>query len=208
MLNRAKKENLTAQHLVQANLGTQIQEIEKVLTREWQWPSPEAGFSFYIWSLCGLRPRFLSLGDATVSPDSFEDIDRWDYSPTLAGAGYAASVGLLPPHLFNRWQQGFERLRGRSAFPSDRQSFAFRPQELLGITLGANSVTGTSDNARLWLSQVLKGVEFKSAPFDFWSRSISTLAAAQVDVTWSAVDRDLFDDAKVRIGRFYIGCEP
>lgn len=60
-------------------------------------------------------------------------------APELARAGYA--LRLIPQSRtsanIDAWARCFERIIGRNLFPHDRQSFAFRPAQLIGIMLGA-----------------------------------------------------------------------
>lgn len=67
----------------------------------------------------------------------------------------------------------------RDAFPSDRQSFAYRPVELLGIAAGIAALTGTRPDARQWLVRILQRTSGMHSD-DGWSRGLQCAAEALI----------------------------
>ena len=95
---------------------------------------PEAAFA---WHAC-------RVGDVPLPPNCAVDISAFahagfDQAPALASAGFLLSQWGAPVDdaLVAGWIAGLRRLAGRKAFTLDRQSFAYRPYEVLGIAVGA-----------------------------------------------------------------------
>ena len=110
------------------------------------WPSPEAGFLDYLNITTGIpvtqRPAVL---------------DRLDETPMLASAGYhyANPHVARPPQYDDTWARHFRRLAQKQAFPIDRESYFFRPPDLLGICIGAHYCPALTDQDRSWLRGIL-----------------------------------------------------
>ena len=108
--------------------------------------SPEAAFAAV----------FLGAGVAVGSenPEGLgtEHLERGE-SPAMAIGGYRLwaergnSERVVPPG----WEAGMHRLAKRDALPADRQTFAFRPYELIGIAAGSVAVRTKSE----WLRKVV-----------------------------------------------------
>lgn len=111
------------------------------------WPSPEAGFLDYLDITTGSQP----LQRATV-------LDRLDETPMLASAGYHyATPHFVRPAAYDlEWARHFRRLAQKQAFPIDRESYFFRPLDLLGICIGAHYCPALTDQDRAWLRGVLE----------------------------------------------------
>jgi hypothetical protein len=112
-----------------------------------QWPSPEAGFLDYLATTTG-----------TTSEDRALVAQRLDETPMLASAGYryATSHFTRPAGYDEQWAQHFRRLAKRQAFPTDRESYFFRPLDLLGICIGARNNPAICDHDRSWLRDTLR----------------------------------------------------
>jgi REase_DpnII-MboI len=65
---------------------------------------------------------------------------RWSEAPILAMVGYWLAMGSTDTFLLQNWLAGVEKLAQREVNPTDRNSFLFRPVELLGLALGAEAV--------------------------------------------------------------------
>jgi hypothetical protein len=103
------------------------------------WPSPEAGFLDYL----------LATTDGATPRRSLVT-DRLDEAPMLAAAGYQyASLRFQRAAQYDQeWARHFKRLAQRQAFPIDRESYFYRPLELLGICIGAQSCPAVADSDR------------------------------------------------------------
>jgi hypothetical protein len=91
--------------------------------------------------------------------------ERLDETPILAAAGYQ----YVNPR-FSReaqydaqWARKFKRLSQKQAFPIDRESYFYRPLDLLGICIGAQTCPAVSDAERHGLRQLWKRVLPNSA---------------------------------------------
>lgn len=138
------------------------------------WPSPEAGFLDYLQTTNGKSPQQRTLAT-----------DRLDETPMLASAGYQYTN----PH-FSRsatydheWARHFRRLAQRQAFPIDRESYFYRPLDLLGICVGARHCPALTDHDRQWLQQIL-GDGAMRLPEHARSHYLGAVAAAQLGITW------------------------
>ena len=139
------------------------------------WPSPEAGFLDYL--------------DATTTGQLHNHslvVERLDEAPILAAAGYQ----YVNPR-FTRdakydagWTGKFKRLSQKQAFPIDRESYFYRPLDLLGICIGAQSCPAVTDSDRQWLKTILEAGATKLAEH---SRAyyLGAAAANHLGVTWT-----------------------
>ena len=107
--------------------------------------------------------------------------DRLVHSPSLAAAGYALARGLATEHEA-AWLAGIDRLKGREPFPTDRQSFAFRPLELLGISVGIARYSSTSAPLAKWLGSILRRSRKEHAD-DPWAAGLQYAAERAMGVT-------------------------
>lgn len=139
------------------------------------WPSPEAGFLDY-----------LRATTSDAAPQRSLVTDRLDEAPMLAAAGYQ----YVNPR-FQRnsqydqeWARHFKRLAQRQAFPIDRESYFYRPLDLLGICIGAQSCPALADSDRQWLKTIL---DTGAARLAEHSRAhyLGAIAANQIGVTWT-----------------------
>jgi hypothetical protein len=117
------------------------------LVAERFWPSPETGFA----DLVGL-----SYGQQVASQNLVTG--RLSETPILASVGYqyANPAFTRPPGYDADWKSHFDRLASRNAFPIDRESYFYRPLDLLGLCLGARYCPDLNDGDRGWLKGVLQ----------------------------------------------------
>jgi hypothetical protein len=139
------------------------------------WPSPEAGFLDYLRATTSKTAQERSLV-----------IDRLDEAPILAAAGYQYVNPRFQRNLHydQEWARYFKRLAQRQAFPIDRESYFYRPLDLLGICIGAQSCPALTDSDRQWLKAIL---ETGAARLPEHSRAhyLGAVAAIQIGVTWT-----------------------
>ena len=139
------------------------------------WPSPEAGFLDHLQSTSGKPTPRRSLAT-----------ERLEETPMLASAGYqyTNSTFSRPATYDNEWARHFRRLAQRQAFPLDRESYFFRPLDLLGICIGAQHCPALTDDDRKWLQQVLRDGATR-LPEHARSHYLGATAAAQLGITWT-----------------------
>jgi predicted nucleotide-binding protein len=140
--------------------------------------SPEAGFATFL-----LRGPVTSLGKWPPSvhqpnpSSSWSALRRQDFTSALATAGYFLALKLLPPDAEEQWKTGFWRLAQRDPFPPDRESFVYRPTELLGVCLGVGSCLEPGSADRQWLHQTFGTLGRRVEPHQPWDYLCSLLAA-------------------------------
>lgn len=139
------------------------------------WPSPEAGFLDYLQTTSG-KP----------APQRPLATDRLGETPMLASAGYQyANPSFSRPATYDQeWARHFRRLAQRQAFPLDRESYFYRPLDLLGICIGARHCPSLTDEDRKWLQQVLRDGATR-LPEHSRSCYLGAIAAAQLGITWT-----------------------
>jgi hypothetical protein len=148
------------------------------------WPSPEAGFLDYLRATTGSTPPNRSLVT-----------DRLDEAPILASAGYLyASPRFQRDAQYDQeWAHRFKRLAQRQAFPIDRESYFYRPLELLGICIGAQSCPAVADSDRQRLKAVLQDGASR-LPEHSRGHYLGAVAANQFGVTWTMHSTPRFQD--------------
>lgn len=139
------------------------------------WPSPETGFLYYL--------------QATTTeqfPSRLLVTERLDETPMLAAAGYQYAN----PH-FQRnsqydqeWARHFLRLSQRQAFPIDRESYLYRPLDLLGICIGAQSCPTLSDSDKQWLREIMENGAAR-IPEHSRAHYLGAVAASHLGVAWT-----------------------
>ena len=145
------------------------------LEQEFIWPSPEGGFATFVYHRAGER--------GPVPPPETLDWpaeDRIQHAPSIAAAGYWLSCGQGAP-IRSAWLAAADRLSGREAFPSDRQSFAYRPLELLGIALGVASCRDEKPGLVSWLKRVL-GRTRKEHEHEPWAAGLQVASESALGV--------------------------
>lgn len=157
-----------------ATAYARLREQLQAATNQAVWPSPEAGFLEYLRA---------TTADASVQLSLVTD--RLDETPMLAAAGYQYVNPRFQrdPQYDQEWGRHFKRLAQRQAFPIDRESYFYRPLDLLGICVGAQSCPALGDNDRQWLAKVL---ETGAARIPEHSRAhyLGAVAANHLGVTW------------------------
>ncbi len=165
----------TAYASLRATLADQIKSVV--------WPSPEAGFLDYLHATIG-----------TPAPERSLVTDRLDETPMLASAGYqyANPHFARPAGYDEQWAAHFRRLAGRQAFPIDRESYFYRPLDLLGICIGAGSCPALNDQDRAWLRTTLQQGHAR-VPETSRSYYLGSIAASHLGVHWPVAQPRLPD---------------
>lgn len=170
---------------VARSIGAELSSIADQLRKDWRPESPEAGLVEWAARVSGTVLRF------EVPPFAAADVpeQRWSEAPVLAAAGYRLSTGALPHQANERWLDGMSRLMSRDAVPSDRNSFYFRPVELLGVAVGASAVRAADAGPSSWLRDLLAEHGDKLPTGSLWSTVLTGLAVREVGSTWAAPAR-------------------
>lgn len=166
---------------VARSFAAQISELADAIRADWRWPSPDAAFAVWLAHTVGAS---LPVDVEAVDLDAL----RWDEAPVLASTGFLASAGTLDGDVAGTWRAGIDKVMGRDPLPDDRNSFVYRPVELLGIVAGAAALE--HDEAVDWLRTTMSQVEL---PTDPWAHALTTwacrLVGSEVEAAPGARDR-------------------
>jgi hypothetical protein len=138
------------------------------------WPDPTSGFAYKLFKALDRTPP-----EAFSQPFRPANPQLLRRAPELAAFGYViAETGTETP---SDWAQAFDRLMGRDAYPSDRNSFVHNPLELLGIAFGVRECAATTDAQRAWLIDTI-GCGISNHQFmDVTARAAVSCAVGIVD---------------------------
>ena len=159
------------------SIGLELARVGEFLRSHWRWPSPECGFSAWVFSTTQSAMPFAP--SHSVVPEA-----RLGEAPVLASLGYLLAAGEATAGA--GWGDGYRRLAKRNAFPADRSSFAFRPLELLGVVLGVTRLPQAAEAVdAAWIKHVVERRldDVKSA--DWWTYILTVLAANAVGASWA-----------------------
>jgi hypothetical protein len=160
------------------------------LVAERVWPSPEAGFT----DLVGL-----SYGREITQHNLVTE--RLSETPILASVGYQyANPAFARPSGYDaEWKSHFGRLASRNAFPIDRESYFYRPLDLLGLCLGARYCPHLNDGDRGWLKDVLQGGRSRLQQGTF-AYILGTFSAMQLGIVWPIAVPPAMDQTLAMLG--------
>lgn len=171
--------------------GLQLDSFSKGISTEWNWPSPGAGFAAYLAVLSGIT---LPSG-CEITPLSSNHLARLEEAPLLASVGYAFALGLLKDAVtLQAWKAGMERLQYRRTFTNDRESFVYRPLELLGITLGVAHCPEISATISEWLCKTLQRAASDLSADSLFSNIIGAWSASIGGDRWDRVHLPTLND--------------
>jgi REase_DpnII-MboI len=156
------------------SFAAQLGELYEGILTSWHPEAPEAGF--VEWAAAHsdtiLKTELPGLDTADI-PDR-----RWSEAPILASVGYRLSVRHTSADA--TWLEGMHRLMQRDAIPADRNSFFFRPVELLGLAVGSVKVADVDDAPRSWLRDLVAKHGALLQGSGVWSAVLEVMAARQL----------------------------
>lgn len=157
------------------SFATQLADLRTAVVTEWRAESPEAGF--VEWAISRSDTH---LGVALPSLDAHTfALQRWSEAPVLASVGYRLSTPGRKPEFVDAWRAGIQRLMARDVVPVDRNSFFFRPVELLGLVVGAQAVSAEDGQPLDWLHDTLATHRHRLPHTTPWASTFAALAEAQ-----------------------------
>lgn len=162
------------------SFGAEISRIAAELKESAVWPSPSTGLAIQLLQLCDCQEQIPQLLGAISFPNG-----PLDTAPLAAAAGYAMTVAEPQLEELSRWRDGLKRLARREPFPRDRQTFAYRPTELVGLAIGISKVENHGSPSASWIRSVIQILPSKNPPADAWATLLYHYAAAVADVTFS-----------------------
>lgn len=155
------------------SFGAELTRIAANLKESTVWPSPATGLALQLLKLCGCDERRTSLLGPTPFPGG-----TLDAAPAAAAAGFAIAVSEPQAEELSRWREGMKRLVKREPFPRDRQTFAYRPSELVGLAVGISIAEGRTSASARWIRSVIQDLPSKSPPTNAWALLLYHYAAA------------------------------
>lgn len=152
------------------------------VSQDWRWPSPDAAFAWYISRLSNIPLP----GGCPVDLGVFNHA-TFDQAPALASAGFVLACSRPQMHGgYNvAWIEGLRRLAGRKVFTLDRQSFAYRPYEVLGIAVGVAAFSAAPEENVSFINNVVSKLR-EDESTSTWARLLALYAGARIGVGWSS----------------------
>ena len=160
--------------------GQQLASLTDMLATQWQWPSPDSGFALHAFGAASADLPF-NVADTGLSEAQRR---RLGEGPVLATAGYLLAMCRADQELQTAWAAGLARLTTRQPFPRDRESFFYRPLELLGICLGLAASSRVDSRHRRWLLDVLEQGADRLGETELWTQLLGVCAAHALGATW------------------------
>lgn len=162
------------------SFGHVLDAMSDYLDQNWAWPCPQSAFCDFVYENAAQVSLLVKAARA-----SWPSANELRNAPTLAACGYLFAKGTTAkPEWNSSWAAELSHLLQREPFPIDRQSFAFRPTEVLGIAIGATKCAAVSDEMRHRVSDLIRELPAKGNQDDF-SVGIYALAAKQLGVPWT-----------------------
>jgi hypothetical protein len=161
------------------SFGAELSRIAANLKETAVWPSPATGLSLHLLGLCGCDTRqtgILGQADFPVGP--------LDTAPAVATAGFAMALSQPQSEELSRWRTGVKRLAKQEPFPRDRQTFAYRPTELVGLAIGITKAESRSSASASWIRSVVQELPSKSPPINAWALLLYHYAASVIGVAF------------------------
>jgi hypothetical protein len=163
---------------VAGNFAAQFEELRQSITQAWHPEAPDAGFADWVERTSITLDLRLDQFDPDLVPRQ-----RWNEAPILATVGYRmGTAAALTTDQHAAWLEGMERLKSRDPVPADRNSFLFRPLELLGLVIGAEFVADSDPTAIHWLRQTVSRHIKQLSLSSIWNRGLAMLTAKKLQV--------------------------
>lgn len=144
------------------------------------WSSPSTGLALYTLRDLSAAAPITASGMNVCFPSG-----RLEEAPALAVAGFSACYSAPTEEQLARWKEGLKRLSKRAPFTQDRQTFAFRPPELIGVALGIRAIETESSPLRAWFCEVLASLPEKTAGQSIWHTLWHAYANELFGIAWN-----------------------
>ena len=157
------------------SFGAQLDDLRRLIGVALHPASPESGFIAWAIARSGSS---IELPVPPLDLDTLVDA-RWAEAPVLAAIGYRLNTGARAAAM-ERWLDGMYRVMARDPVPVDRNSFFFRPLELLGLAVGSQTLEPVNSSPLDWLRETINGHADRLPVTSLWSCGIASLAAQHV----------------------------
>lgn len=173
-----------------ASFARQIVELDTFLSSRWAWPSPEAGFGLFVFHAAKEKSSFPD--PATLQ---WSEHGGLRHAHALSSYGFLMASGVTPNAAeIGMWAREFGHVAATEAFPLDRQSFAYRPLEVLGLALGASKCPGADQQSLDRFRGAIRRLPAEGNQ-DEWSKLLYRLSAGVVNASLADISVTL--DAKL-----------
>ena len=166
------------------SFGAQLDDLRRSIGVALDPASPESGFVAWAIAQAGSS---IELPVPPLDLDTLADA-RWAEAPVLAAIGYRLNTNGRAAAAIERWLAGMNRVMARDPVPADRNSFFFRPLELLGLAVGSHTVEPVDSSSLDWLRETINTHANRLSIASVWSRGIASLAAQHVGANDLATD--------------------
>ena len=166
------------------SFGAQLDDLRASVRVALHPASPESGFVAWAIARSGSS---IELPVPSLDLDTLVDA-RWAEAPVLAAIGYRLNTDMRTAAAMKRWLDGMNRVMARDPVPVDRNSFFFRPLELLGLAVGSQTVEPVDSSSLDWLRETINAHAERLPIASVWSCGIASLAAQHVGANDLATD--------------------
>lgn len=175
--------HLDSSRALAQSFAVQLSQLQQEIVAAANRDGPESAFA---WWAQAATDTLLPLESVAPQPRDLP-ASRWVEAPMLAAVGFHLAARMGGADLSNRWMEGIERLMARDAIPADRNSFFFRPIEVLGLSAGASAVAASNIRPTNWLRETLDANAHRITAATVWQRSLYSLAARHVGTTLATI---------------------
>jgi hypothetical protein len=167
------------------SFAAQLAGLQRDMLASWHAEAPDAGL--VEWA------AFTSDTTLAVSLPEFSVTQipghRWAEAPILARIGYRLAHPPASHEAEGMWLDGVRRLMARDAVPADRNSFFFRPVELLGLAAGGQAIADRDGTPQSWLRNLLTASGHLLPRTGVWPAVMHALAASCTGAKWQFASR-------------------
>jgi hypothetical protein len=137
------------------SFAAQLADLRQGVRESWHAEAPEAGLVEWATFRSGTQ---LETGAEPLAVAKIP-VQRRAEAPILAAVGFRLPLPATADDAVGLWLDGMHRLMTRDLVPADRNSFFFRPAELLGLAVGGSALAGKDDTPLRWLRVPLSALD-------------------------------------------------
>jgi hypothetical protein len=155
------------------SFAAQLADLRHGIRESWHAEAPEAGLVEWAAFRSGTQ---LETGAEPLAVTTIPARRRAE-APILAAVGFRLPLPATTDGAAGLWLDGMRRLMTRDPVPADRNSFFFRPVELLGLAVGASALAGKDETPLRWLRELLESRRDDLPRSGTWAAALEKLTA-------------------------------
>ena len=155
------------------SFAAQLADLRQGIRESWHAQTPEAGLVEWAAFRSGTQ---LETGADPLAVAKIP-VRRRAEAPILAAVGFRLPLPATADDFAGLWLDGMRRLMTRDPVPADRNSFFYRPVELLGLAVGGSALAGKDDTPLRWLRDLLESRRDDLPRSGTWAAALEALAA-------------------------------